>query len=151
LLDAKRAVAEARAQGRKLAKEVADDFMTIFANMAMEVRPITKRELARGVPPNENADEKKFNMITAILIQWVALLLPFQSARLMGIKVDVGEFSDSGDEDVGALEALERLLDAYAAADEEDRRFRAARTVGETRTADADDDDTPTLVEVKPA
>ena len=44
LLDAKRAVAEARAQGRKLAKEVADDFMHIFASMAMEVRPIIDRE-----------------------------------------------------------------------------------------------------------
>ena len=47
LLDAKRAVAEARAGGRKLAKEVADDFMHTFANMAMEVRPVTEREKER--------------------------------------------------------------------------------------------------------
>jgi hypothetical protein len=44
LADARQAVAEARATGRKLAKEVADDFMHIFASMAMEVRPIIDRE-----------------------------------------------------------------------------------------------------------
>ena len=51
LADARQAVAEARAIGRKLAKEVADDFMTIFANMAMEVRPITDRKESAASRP----------------------------------------------------------------------------------------------------
>jgi hypothetical protein len=137
LLDAKRVVAEARAQGRKLAKEVADDFMTIWANMAMEVRPVTKREIERGVPPNPNADEPKFRAVSAILKEWVALLLPYQSARMAQIRLDVGEFAEGDNEDVGALATLERLLDAYAAADEEERRLRAARDEEERRFRDA--------------
>jgi hypothetical protein len=133
LLDAKRAVAEARAQGRKLAKEIADDFMHIWANMAMEVRPVTKKEIARGAEPNPNADEAKFKAISANLLGWVSLLLPYQSARLMGIRVDVGEFAEGDNEEVGAMATLERLLDAYAAADEEERRIRAARAEEERR------------------
>ena len=153
ILDAKRAVAEARAQGRKLAKEVADDFMTIFANMAMEVRPVTKRELDRGVPRNfidqahPNGDEKKFNAITAILHGWVSLLLPFQSARLMGIRMDIADVAEGDVEEVGAMATLERLLDGYAQANEEERRFKAARTVNDVEPEA--EDDTPTLVEVR--
>jgi hypothetical protein len=137
LLDAKRAVAEARAQGRKLAKEVADDLMHIWANMAMEVRPITKRELERGVPPNPKGDEAKFKALSAILLGWVTVLLPYQSARMAQIRLDVGEIADSDNEDVNALATLERLLDAYAAADEEERRLRAARDEEERRFRDA--------------
>jgi hypothetical protein len=133
ILDAKRVVAEARAQGRKLAKEIADDFMTIWANMAMEVRPVTKRELERGVPPNPKGDEAKFKALSAILLGWVSVLLPYQSAKLAQIRLDVGEIADNDAEDVGALATLERLLDAYAAADEEERRLRAARDEEERR------------------
>jgi hypothetical protein len=133
LLDAKRAVAEARAQGRKLAKEVADDFMHIWANMALEVRPVTKKEIERGAKQNPNADETKFRIISAILLQWVALLLPYQSARLVGVRMDIADVVEGDTEQVGALEALERLLDAYADADEEERRFKAARTVDGAR------------------
>jgi hypothetical protein len=150
LLEAKRAVAEARATGRKLAKEIADDFMHVFANMAMEVRPVTQREIERGVPPNPRADEGKFRIITAILLQWVALLMPYQSARLQTIKLDVGEF-DGEAEDVGALETLERLLDAYAEADAEDRRFRAAREVKGREVEEPEVESENTLVAVRPA
>jgi hypothetical protein len=132
LLEAKRAVAEARAQGRKLAKEVADDFMHIFAALAIEVRPVTQKEIERGVKPNPRADEDKFKALSAILLSWVEVLIPYQSARFAQIKVDIGESVDGGvAEEANALETLERLLDAYAAADEEERRFRAAREVAE--------------------
>jgi hypothetical protein len=90
LADARQAVAEARATGRKLAKEVADDFMTIFANMAMEVRPVTERERKRGVAANPKADEAKLRMLSAIVLSWVSVLLPYQSARFQQIKFNVG-------------------------------------------------------------
>ena len=146
LLEAKAAVAEARVTGRRLAKDIADDFMHIFANMAMEVRPVTERENARGVPINPKADETKFKILSAILLQWVGLLMPYQTARLQAIKVDIGEYGAENTESVGALETLERLLDAYAEADEEERRFKAARDV--TPPEQEADDDTPTLVSV---
>ena len=115
LLDAKRAVAEAHAQGRKLAKEVADDFMHIFANMALEVRPVTEREIKRGAKSNPKANAAQFKALSAILLNWVSVLLPYQSAKLQQIKFDVGEFAEGDNEEVGALATLERLLDAYAA------------------------------------
>jgi hypothetical protein len=116
-----------------LAKEVADDFMHVFANMAMEVRPVTERERKRGVAANPKADEAKFERLSAIVLSWVSVLLPYQSARFQQIKLNVGELAEDDNEDVGALATLERLLDAYAAADEEQRRFEAARTVQDTR------------------
>ena len=141
LLDAKRAVAEARAQGRKLAKEVADDFMHIFANMALEVRPVTEREIKRGAKSNPKANAAQFKALSAILLNWVSVLLPYQSAKLQQIKFDVGEFAEGDNEEVGALATLERLLDAYAAADEEERRLRAAREVkGEEVVPEPSDD-----------
>jgi hypothetical protein len=151
LLDAKRAVAEARAQGGKLAKEVADDFMHIFANLALEVRPVTQREIERGVKPNPRADESKFKVLSAILLSWVEILIPYQSARFTQINVDVGELAYGEDVEEGdAMKKLERLLDAYAEADdearrvrerdEEDRRFRAAREVVEVPKVEPEPD-----------
>jgi hypothetical protein len=92
-LEARAAVAEARAQGRKLAKEIADDFMHIFANMALEVRPVTERERKHGVPPNPKGDEAKFKALSAILLSWVSVLIPYQSARFQQIKLGVGDIS----------------------------------------------------------
>jgi len=150
VLDAKAAVAEARAQGRKLAKEVADDFMHIFANMALEVRPVTDREIARGMPRNAKADEGKFKQLSAILLAWVSTLLPYQSAKLQTIKLDVGELGDGNAQEPNALATLERLLDAYAQADEDERRFRQARTVpGEVVATPEPDESEPTLVAVR--
>jgi hypothetical protein len=122
LLEAKRAVAEARARGHKLAKEVADEFMNIFARLALEVRPVTEWDLQCGRKPNPRADIDKFKELSEILRQWVALLLPYQSARFQSIRVDVGELGGEDMEEVGALETLERLLDAYADAQERDRK-----------------------------
>jgi hypothetical protein len=118
--------------------------------MAMEVRPVTQREIERGVPSNPRADEVKFRIITAILLQWVGLLMPYQSARLQTIKLDVGEF-DGETESVGALETLERLLDAYAEADVEERRFRAAREVKGHEVEETEGESENTLVAVRPA
>jgi hypothetical protein len=123
LLEAKRAVAEAHAQGRKLAKEVADDFMHIYANMALEVRPVTERELRRGVPQNPKADERAFKQLSEILLSWVEVLIPYQSARFQTVRIDVPQQYDASEE-TGAMATLERLLDAYAAANEEERRLR---------------------------
>jgi hypothetical protein len=125
LLEAKRAIAEARAHGHKLAKEVADDFMNIFARLASECRPVTEHERSRGIS-NPHADEQRFKELSAILLQWVALLLPFQSAKFQSIRVEVGELGDDSEE-VGALETLERLLDAYAQAQEQERRTIASQ------------------------
>jgi hypothetical protein len=138
VLEARRTVAEARAQGRKLAKEVADDFMHIFASMALECRPVTAREIERGAKPNPKADENKFRMLSAILLNWVSVLIPYQSARFQQVKFDVGVLADGPDgEEVGAMATLERLLDAYAQADEEERRIRAARDEEERRFREA--------------
>jgi hypothetical protein len=41
--------------------------------------------------------------------------MPYQSAKFQSIRVEVGELSDDVEE-VGAIETLERLLDAYAEA-----------------------------------
>jgi hypothetical protein len=151
ILDAKRSVAEARSQGRKLAKEVADDFMHIFANMALEVRPITERERARGAKPNPKADEAKFKSLCKILLDWVALLLPFQSARLALVRLNIAEeIGDDRSEDANALAKLEQLLDAYAKADEEERAFRAAREVKEVVEVHKVEPDPAKVVALRP-
>jgi hypothetical protein len=135
LLEAKRAVAEARAQGRKMAKEVASDFLAIFVAMALEVRPVTQREIARGFKQNPRANVVEFKELAAIAHSWTEILLPYESARLSAIKVDMGEFNNEDIEPAGgALAVLEKLLDAYAQADEQERRIKAAREVVEVPT-----------------
>ena len=61
-------------------------------------------------------------------------MLPYQSARFQQIKLNVDQFDDGPDVgETDALATLERLLDAYAAADEKERRIRAARDEEERR------------------
>jgi hypothetical protein len=116
LAQARAAIAEARAGGVKLGKEICSDFANIFARLALEVRPVTEFERKCGVRENPKANIEQFKELSNILLHWVVALMPYQSAKFQSIRVDIGEL-DSGDvEEVGALEQLEKLLDAYAEA-----------------------------------
>jgi hypothetical protein len=70
-LIAARTVAEARVAGRKLAKEVLEDFMLLFAGMAahFQIAP-------PGAAPNPDADEGKFWRCSEIAIDCAAKLAP---------------------------------------------------------------------------
>jgi hypothetical protein len=128
LLEVKRAVAEARAGGHKLAKEVADEFMNIFAKLALEVRPVTEWETQHGRKPNPKANLEQFKELAEICRGWVQVLLPYQAARFQSIRVEVGELGEDAEE-VDALATLERLLEAYAQAQERDRKTLEASAV----------------------
>jgi hypothetical protein len=61
LLAAKAAVAEARAGGAKLGKEICSEFANIFCRLALDVRPVTEHELEMGMKPNPREDIRSSN------------------------------------------------------------------------------------------
>jgi hypothetical protein len=81
----------------------------------------------------------------------VSVLLPYQSARFQQIKLNVDQFDDGPDVgETDALATLERLLDAYAVADEEERRFEAAREVKGEEVAPEPSDEPNRVVALRP-
>lgn len=112
-----------------MAKETADLFINIFCRLALEVRPVTEFDLQCGHKPNPKGDIDKFKELSAILLQWVNALMPYQAARFQSIRVEVGDGLGEDPEEVDALGTLERLLDAYAAAQERERKMLEASAV----------------------
>lgn len=77
LLRAERATRDAKAAGRKIAKDVLDDFMTLFAGAAAYYQPKAGNE---GV-----ADETKFLSYATLAIDCAKALAPFQSPTFRSI------------------------------------------------------------------
>jgi hypothetical protein len=81
-LVAARAVADAKAAGRKLAKEVLEDFMIVTAGMAAHFQPTPA-----GSPRNPYADEAKFWKCAEAAIDCAHKLAPYQSPTLRAVTV----------------------------------------------------------------
>jgi hypothetical protein len=81
-LIAARTVAEAKAAGKKLAKEVLEDFMLLFAGMAAHFQPAPP-----GAAPNPDAVEDKFWRCSEIAIDCAAKLAPYQSPTFKAVAV----------------------------------------------------------------
>jgi hypothetical protein len=80
---AERAAADARWTGRQLAKEVLEDFMHGFREIAERYRP-TPPEAKQQ---NPHADEVKFNRFAGLAIECASKLAPYQSPTFKAIEI----------------------------------------------------------------
>lgn len=78
---AQREVAGAKASGKKLAKEVLDEFMQLFAGMAAYYQPTP----ATVPQQNANQDESKFKEYAVLACEQAAELAQYQSPKLRAI------------------------------------------------------------------
>jgi hypothetical protein len=81
-LIAARTVAGTKAAGKKLAKEVLEDFMLQTAEMAVHFQPAPP-----GSPKNRHADEAKFWTYARAAIECAQKLAPYQSPTFRAITV----------------------------------------------------------------
>jgi hypothetical protein len=81
-LIAARTVADAKAAGKKLAKEVLEDFMLLFAGMAAHFQPAPP-----GAGPNPHADEDNFWKCSEAAIDCAVKLAPYQSPTFKAVAV----------------------------------------------------------------
>jgi hypothetical protein len=81
-LIAARTVADARTAGKKLAKEVLEDFMLLFGGMAAHHQPTPP-----GAPNNPNANEDKFLRYARFAIDCAGDLAPYQSPTFKAVAV----------------------------------------------------------------
>lgn len=68
--------------GRKLAKEVLDDFMQLFAGMAATYQPMPPDAL---IPPGRQPDEERFEKYGKLAVQCARDLAPYQSPTFRAI------------------------------------------------------------------
>jgi hypothetical protein len=81
-LIAERNVSEVKASGKKLAKEVLEDFMLFFAKMAADFQTSPA-----GASPNPQADEGKFWKYAQAAVDCAHKLAPFQSPTFRAVTV----------------------------------------------------------------
>lgn len=111
--------AEAKAAGFKLAKDVLEEFMRLFAAMATAVQPYPTWHVekcdGRDVRVNDNpdCDESRFRTYAELAVQAAKDLAPYQSPKLSTVVVGsavVTEIEIIGglpDEEDGGLHAVE--------------------------------------------
>lgn len=90
---AAKTVADARVQNRKLAKEVLEEFMHLFAGLAARHQP-----LPRGITntdPKRDPDEGLFDRYAVLAVDCARKLAPYQSPTFQAIMIapppDVGQ------------------------------------------------------------
>ena len=81
-LIAERTVADARMSGRKLAKEILDDFMQLFAGMAAHYQPTPPDR-----PQNPSQDEPMFEKYGRLAVETAKALANYQSPTFRAIVV----------------------------------------------------------------
>lgn len=84
-LEAERAVAEAKASGRKLGKEMLDDFMHTFAGMAAVYQPLPPG--VEAVPQGRAPNEEKFERYARLTIDAAKELAKYQSPQFRAIAI----------------------------------------------------------------
>jgi len=77
---AERTLAAAQASGKKLAIDVLEDFMNLFAGMTAYYQP-----MPNGVAPKPNQDENKFVQYARMTMKVAEALAPYQSATYRAI------------------------------------------------------------------
>jgi len=83
-LEAAKQNAEAKANGKKLAKEVLEEFMLLFAGMAAAYQPLPP---GTPVPPGREPNEAKFITYAKLATDTAADLAPYQSPTFRAIGV----------------------------------------------------------------
>lgn len=79
---AERTVADARTAGKRLAKEVLEEFMFLFAGMAATYQPMPP-----NAPLSPTQDEPKFERYAKLAIECAHKLAPYQSPTFQAVAV----------------------------------------------------------------
>lgn len=77
-------VAAAEASGRKLGKEVLDEFMHLFAGMAATYQPLRP---GTPIPVGRTPDEPQFEKYAKLAVHCARLLAPYQSPTFQAIMI----------------------------------------------------------------
>jgi len=75
---------QARESGKKLAKDVLEEFMMLFAGMAAQSQPIPE---GMPVPPGRKPNEKTFEKYARLAVETAADLAKYQSPTFKAIAV----------------------------------------------------------------
>lgn len=109
VLLAERAVAGSRDAGKKLGREVLEDFMLLFAGMAAHYQP----QPVAGAHPNEHED--KFDKYARLACETAKWLAPYQSPTYRAIMVSTpGENSGKMIDAPRVAEVDDNISDARA-------------------------------------
>jgi hypothetical protein len=82
--EAEARVAEAHASGRRLGKDVLDEFMHLFAGMAATYQPLPT---GMPIPQGRQPDEAQFEKYARLAVHCATKLAPYQSPTFQAIMV----------------------------------------------------------------
>ncbi len=83
-LIAEQIIARAEMRGEKLAKEVLNDFMKLFAGMAAVFQPVAPNQ---PIPVGRDPNDEKFDKYARLAVDTAAKLAPYQSPTFRAIVV----------------------------------------------------------------
>ena len=103
---AERAIVLAKAGGKRLAREVLEDFLELFSAIALTHQPALP-----GAEPNPNCDEKKFEKFARLAVETATALASYQTPKLKAVLVgpDLGQRQSNGAERISHEELARRL------------------------------------------
>jgi hypothetical protein len=103
---AERAILLAKAGGKRLAREVLEDFLELFSAIAMTHQPALP-----GAERNPNCDEKKFEKFARLALETATALASYQTPKLKAVLVsqELGQRRSNGAERLSREELARRL------------------------------------------
>jgi hypothetical protein len=103
---AERAILLAKAGGKRLAREVLEDFLELFSAIALTHQPALP-----GAERNPNYDEKKFEKFARLAVETATALAGYQTPKLRAVLVgpELGQRQTDGAERLSREELARRL------------------------------------------
>src|SRR6516165_9807598 len=103
---AERAIVLAQAGGKRLAREVLEDFVQLFSAIAQTHQPALP-----GAEPNPNYDEKKFEKFARLAVDTATALASYQTPKLKAVLVgpELGQRPSNGEERYSGEELIKKL------------------------------------------
>jgi hypothetical protein len=103
---AERAIVLAKAGGKRLAREVLEDFLELFSAIALTYQPALP-----GAEHNPNYDEKKFEKFARLAVESATALASYQTPKLKAVLVgpELGQRQSNGAERLSREELARRL------------------------------------------
>ena len=103
---AERAVLLAKAGGKRLARDVLEDFLELFSAIALTHQPAPP-----GAERNPNYDEKKFEKFARLAVETATALASYQTPKLKAVLVspELGQRQSNGAERLSGEELTRRL------------------------------------------
>jgi hypothetical protein len=101
---AERAILLAQVGGKRLAREVLEDFLELFSAIALTHQPAPP-----GAERNPNYDEKKFEKFARLALETATALASYQTPKLKAVLVGLDQRQSNGAERISGEELARRL------------------------------------------